>query len=83
MKKPVKLVLIILVVVAIIIVVYLAGRKVFNIIPATDSTVQTGLGAQVYDKVGKDPINGNIPETNPFNTGVNPYSNAYKNPFSQ
>lgn len=80
MKKPVKIVLVVFVIVAIIIIIWLVSKKKP---PVIDSMAQTGLGAQVFGKVGKDPIKGNIPETNPFNTGVNPYSNAYKNPFSQ
>ena len=82
MKKPVKIVLFVFAVVVIIIIIWIVGKKL-STTPAIDSTAQTGLGAQVFDKVEKDPIEGNIPETNPFNTGVNPYSNAYKNPFSQ
>lgn len=82
MKKTPKIIIVVLVIVAIIIVLWLVSGKSPE--PAINTeTQQMGLGAQVFDKVGKDPIKGNIPETNPFNTGVNPYSNAYKNPFSQ
>jgi len=82
MKKTPKIIIIVLIVVVIIIAFWLTSRKSSE--PATNiETQQAGLGAQVFDEVGKDPVKGKIPDLNPLSAGVNPYSNAYKNPFSQ
>lgn len=46
---------------------------------------QTGLGGQVFGQVSANPVQGNIPESNPFTADAvaNPYSDSYTNPFSQ
>lgn len=39
-----------------------------------------GLGGQLYESVN-NPIEGKVPETNPFKTETNPLKDVYKNPF--
>ncbi len=39
-----------------------------------------GLGGQLYESV-KNPVEGKVPETNPFKTETNPLKDVYKNPF--
>ncbi len=83
--------LIIIVVIVVIVVACLAwwllqGRKDGNgsgsgteNIPQAESG---GLGAQIYEKADQNPASA-MPDTNPFKTDINPYNNAYKNPFGQ
>ena len=54
-----------------------------NFPEAPTNTPTGGLGGQVYSQVSTNPVQGNIPETNPFTAGANPYSDSYKNPFGQ
>ena len=42
----------------------------------------SSLGGQVYGAVNPDTAQA-VPETNPFKTEVNPYKDAYQNPFAQ
>jgi hypothetical protein len=44
--------------------------------------IGASLGGQVYGAVNPD-VAGAVPETNPFKAEVNPYKDAYQNPFAQ
>lgn len=48
---------------------------------AADSP-SASLGGQVYGAVSPNTAQA-VPETNPFKADVNPYKDAYKNPFTQ
>lgn len=39
-----------------------------------------GLGSELYESVN-NPVEGKVPETNPFKTETNPLKDVYKNPF--
>ena len=56
-----------------------------NLSEAPTNTPTGGLGGQVFGQVSANPVQGNIPETNPFTAEAvaNPYSDSSKNPFSQ
>ena len=41
-----------------------------------------GLGADIVSQV-ENPVEGKLPETNPFSAPINPFEKVYKNPFSQ
>lgn len=41
-----------------------------------------GLGADIVSQV-ENPVQGKLPETNPFAAPVNPFDSIYKNPFVQ
>ena len=55
--------------------------------PAVDKQGAGGLGAQIFESA-QNPIQGRVPEinpfaadTNPFDTETNPFKAEYKNPF--
>lgn len=38
------------------------------------------IGAEIFEKT-ENPVKGEVPETNPFGAGTNPFNNPYKNPL--
>lgn len=92
MNKKTSLLLIAVIIVVGALVWFFVLNKSATNTPTTgvDSTgapidSQSGLGGQVFNQVNQNSVGGNIPQTNPFKsgTGVNPYADAYKNPFAQ
>lgn len=57
-------------------------NKKFEAIPpqTTEEQKPAGLGGQLYESVS-NPVEGKVPETNPFKTETNPLKDVYKNPF--
>lgn len=47
--------------------------------PTPQATQPGGLGSEIYQEV-EEPAE-KVPQTNPFDAQVNPYEDAYKNPF--
>jgi len=48
--------------------------------PKEQQPAAQSLGAQVYEQQ-QNPVQGQIPSSNPFDNSSNPISNTYKNPF--
>jgi len=47
---------------------------------ATPSEEATSLGGQIFDRT-QSPLEGQVPDTNPFKDQKNPLDTIYKNPF--
>ena len=55
-----------------------------------EQVIPTGLGSELFEKA-RNPLRGELPETNPFTaetnpfeeTKTNPLKDVYKNPFGQ
>ena len=56
------------------------NKKSEIISPQAEEQKPAGLGGQLYESVN-NPVEGKVPETNPFKTETNPIKGVYKNPF--
>lgn len=56
------------------------NKKSEIISPQAEEQKPAGLGGQLYEGVN-NPVEGKVPETNPFKTETNPIKGVYKNPF--
>jgi len=85
MKKSYVIILVVvLIIIAVALWWFLKGKPAG--VPGGEAgpiTEPTGLGAQIYEQVSQNPVEGNIPEVNPFKAEINPFKEAYKNPFGQ
>lgn len=94
-KEKTVSVFILLIVIVAVAAVYFWGNEIVNLFYSAPASVvlpvepaapiakpAEGLGSDIVSQV-ENPVEGNIPETNPFSAPINPFENVYKNPFSQ
>ena len=51
--------------------------------PPQAPEAEVGFGGSIYNEVAASNPAADLPQTNPFKADVNPFTNAYKNPFGQ
>ena len=75
----------IIIIVVAVILVATAGlgfwywSKSKQVMPSKAPTLAPTLGSQLFDKT--QPLQGQVPNTNPFKAQKNPFDTVYKNPF--
>ena len=61
---------------------YFRGGEIPSLTPEPDGSPEEAptLGSEIFDKT-QNPLEGQVPDTNPFKDQKNPLDTIYKNPF--
>lgn len=83
-----KIIIIAVIVIALVAIYWLLGNSGMVTMPSGEkvsekavvSEPSSGMGGQLFDQIQQNP-GEKLPDTNPFNKDLNPYSGGYVNPF--
>ena len=76
-----KALIFIVILIAIGLIVYFVSKQNKLKQAQEEATTQT-LGETLFESTAGENPAENLPELNPFDTSLNPYSDGYKNPFA-